>query len=178
MPFDFELPTGRRRPTTRPPAYINVVAIEGCGINTKSNERFRPGGFAFDASGYVESPEEPRQAYPAHWIWPPEKRVWEFQQIGSTEYGVGLLSTAGGLIFSGCDLGILTSSMPRPANLSGTLTPASRLLHRLSHTASRAASTWPWRLVPTSWLSACSATKTNPFYRVIENVRAARLRSF
>ena len=38
-----------------------VVALEGCGINTKSFEKFRPGGFPFDATGYVESPEEPRQ---------------------------------------------------------------------------------------------------------------------
>ena len=35
--------------------------------------------------------------------------MWEFQQIGSTEYGAGLLSTAGGLIFAGCDQGIFTA---------------------------------------------------------------------
>ena len=33
-----------------------VVAQEGCGINTKSSDQFRPGGFPFMATGYIESP--------------------------------------------------------------------------------------------------------------------------
>jgi len=86
-----------------------VVALEGCGINTKSYEKFRPGGFSFDATGYIESPEEPRQAYVRALDLTSGKLVWEFQQIGSTEYGAGLLSTAGGLIFAGCDQGIFTA---------------------------------------------------------------------
>ncbi|PYT33061.1 MAG: PQQ-dependent dehydrogenase, methanol/ethanol family [Acidobacteria bacterium] len=86
-----------------------VAALEGCGINTKSYEKFRPGGFSFDATGYIESPEEPRQSYVRALDLTSGKLVWEFQQIGSTEYGAGLLSTAGGLIFAGCDQGIFTA---------------------------------------------------------------------
>ena len=86
-----------------------VVAIEGCGINTKSYEKFRPGGSPFDATGYIESPEEPRQSYVRALDLNSGKLVWEFLQMGSTEYGAGLLSTAGGLIFAGCDQGIFTA---------------------------------------------------------------------
>ena len=40
-----------------------VGALEGCGINYKSRDTFRPGGFPFMATGYVEDPEEPWQMY-------------------------------------------------------------------------------------------------------------------
>jgi len=86
-----------------------VAALEGCGINTKSQEKFRPGGFPFYATGYVESPAEPRQLYIRALDLTTGKLAWEFKQIGSTEYGAGLLSTAGGLIFAGCDQGIFTA---------------------------------------------------------------------
>jgi alcohol dehydrogenase (cytochrome c) len=85
-----------------------VAALEGCGINTKSFEKFRPGGFPFDATGYVESPEEPRQLYVRALELTTGKLKWEFKQIGSRAYGAGLLSTAGSLIFAGCDQGIFT----------------------------------------------------------------------
>ena len=67
-----------------------VAALEGCGINTKSFEKFRPGGFPFDATGYVESPEEPRQLYVRALELTTGKLKWEFKQIGSRAYGAGL----------------------------------------------------------------------------------------
>jgi len=86
-----------------------VAALEGCGINTKSFEKFRPGGFPFDATGYVEDPEQPRQLYVRALELATGKLKWEFKQIGSRAYGAGLLSTAGSLIFAGCDQGIFTA---------------------------------------------------------------------
>jgi alcohol dehydrogenase (cytochrome c) len=86
-----------------------VAVLEGCGINTKSVETFRPGGFPFDATGYVESPDAPRQLYLRALDLTTGKLVWEFKQVGSRAYGAGLLSTAGGVIFAGCDQGIFTA---------------------------------------------------------------------
>jgi alcohol dehydrogenase (cytochrome c) len=86
-----------------------VVAQEGCGVNTKSADKFRPGGFPFMATGYVESPEEPWQMYVRALEVTTGKLVWEYKQINSRRYGSGLLSTAGGLIFAGDDQGFLTA---------------------------------------------------------------------
>jgi alcohol dehydrogenase (cytochrome c) len=86
-----------------------LAALEGCGINTKSYEKFRPGGFPYDATGYVESPEEPRQLYVRALELTTGKLRWEFKQVGSRAYGAGLLSTAGGVVFAGCDQGIFTA---------------------------------------------------------------------
>jgi len=89
--------------------YFYVVAQEGCGINTKSSDRFRPGGFPFNATGYIESPEEPWQMHVRALEATTGKRVWDYRQIGSRRYGAGLLSTAGGLLFAGDDQGELTA---------------------------------------------------------------------
>lgn len=89
--------------------FFYVAALEGCGINTKSFEKFRPGGFPFDATGYIESPDQPRQLYVRALDLITGKLQWEFKQIGSRAYGAGLLSTAGGLIFAGSDQGIFTA---------------------------------------------------------------------
>ena len=89
--------------------FFYFAAIEGCGINTKSFETFRPGGFPFDATGYIESPDEPRQVYIRALDLTTGKLQWEFKQIGSSRYGAGVLSTAGGLIFAGSDQGIFTA---------------------------------------------------------------------
>jgi alcohol dehydrogenase (cytochrome c) len=89
--------------------FFYVAALEGCGINTKSFEKFRPGGFPFDATGYIESPDQPRQLYVRALDLITGKLQWEFKQVGSRAYGAGLLSTAGGLIFAGCDQGIFTA---------------------------------------------------------------------
>lgn len=89
--------------------YFYVVALEGCGINTKSADKFRPGGFPFMATGYIESPEEPWQTYVRALDLTTGTLRWEHKQIGSRTYGAGLLSTAGGLIFAGDDQGFLTA---------------------------------------------------------------------
>ena len=89
--------------------YFYVVAQEGCGINTKSSETFRPGGFPFNATGYIESPEEPWQMHVRALEATTGRRVWDYRQIGSKRYGAGLLSTAGGLLFAGDDQGEFTA---------------------------------------------------------------------
>jgi alcohol dehydrogenase (cytochrome c) len=86
-----------------------VVAQEGCGINTKSMDTFRPGGFSFMATGYIESPEEPWQMHVRALEVETGKLVWDYPQIGSKRYGAGLLSTAGGLLFAGDDQGGFTA---------------------------------------------------------------------
>ncbi|MDX1982056.1 MAG: PQQ-binding-like beta-propeller repeat protein, partial [Bryobacteraceae bacterium] len=89
-----------------------VVAQEGCGINTKSRDTFRPGGFSYMATGYIESPEEPWQMYVRALEPVTGRKVWEYRQVNSRRYGAGLLSTAGGLLFSGDDQGFLTALDP------------------------------------------------------------------
>jgi alcohol dehydrogenase (cytochrome c) len=95
------------------PAYNRTGTVlrrgSGCGINTKSFEAFRPGGFQFNATGYVETPDQPRQLYVRALDLVTGKLQWEFKQVGSRAYGAGLLSTAGGLIFAGSDQGIFTA---------------------------------------------------------------------
>jgi alcohol dehydrogenase (cytochrome c) len=86
-----------------------VVAQEGCGINTKSRDTFRPGGFPYMATGYIESPEEPWQMYVRALDFATGELRWEYKQVGSRRYGAGVLSTAGGLLFAGDDQGLLTA---------------------------------------------------------------------
>ncbi len=89
--------------------WFYVVAQEGCGINYKSRDTFRPGGNPYMGTGYVESPEEPWQMYVRALDLTTGKLQWEYRQISSSHYGAGLLSTAGGLIFAGDDQGTLTA---------------------------------------------------------------------
>jgi alcohol dehydrogenase (cytochrome c) len=89
--------------------WFYVVAQEGCGINTKSRDTFRPGGFPFAATGYIEDPADPWQMYVRALDLTTGKLQWEYRQIGSRRYGAGVLSTAGGLIFGGDDQGFLTA---------------------------------------------------------------------
>ncbi|MBM3734252.1 MAG: PQQ-dependent dehydrogenase, methanol/ethanol family [Acidobacteria bacterium] len=89
--------------------WFYMVAQEGCGINTKSSDTFRPGGFPFMGTGYIESPEEPWQMYVRALDLTTGKLMWEYKQLNSRRYGAGLLSTAGGLIFAGDDQGFLTA---------------------------------------------------------------------
>ena len=83
--------------------------MEGCGINYKSRDTFRPGGVPYAATGYVEDPEAPWQAYVRALDLTTGKLKWEYRQIGSKRYGAGLISTAGGLVFAGDDQGFLTA---------------------------------------------------------------------
>jgi len=89
--------------------WFYIVAQEGCGINTKSRDTFRPGGNSFMGTGYIESPEEPWQMYIRALELTTGKIMWEYKQINSRRYAAGLLSTAGGLIFGGDDQGFLTA---------------------------------------------------------------------
>ena len=89
--------------------WFYFVAQEGCGINTKSRDTFRPGGNSFMATGYIESPEEPWQMYVRALDLTTGKLMWEHRQINSRRYGAGVLSTAGGLIFATDDQGFLTA---------------------------------------------------------------------
>ncbi|MBI1897927.1 MAG: PQQ-binding-like beta-propeller repeat protein, partial [Acidobacteria bacterium] len=86
-----------------------VTAMEGCGINYKSRDTFRPGGFPYMATGYVEDAEAPWQTYVRALELTTGKLKWEYKQVGSKRYGAGLLSTAGGLLFAGDDQGVLTA---------------------------------------------------------------------
>jgi alcohol dehydrogenase (cytochrome c) len=61
------------------------------------------------ATGYVEDAEAPWQTYVRALEVSTGKMKWEYKQIGSKRYGAGVLSTAGGLIFSGDDQGGLTA---------------------------------------------------------------------
>ena len=86
-----------------------LAMMEGCGINYKSRDTFQPGGVSFMATGYVEDPEAPWQYYVRALELTTGKIVWEYKQIGSKRYGAGLVSTAGGLLFSGDDQGFFTA---------------------------------------------------------------------
>lgn len=87
--------------------YVGVM--EGCGINYKSRDTFRPGGVPFMATGYVEDPEAPWQVYIRALDLASGKMQWEYKMIGSRRYGAGVLSTAGGLLFVGDDQGFFTA---------------------------------------------------------------------
>lgn len=89
--------------------WFYLVAQEGCGINTKSRDTFRPGGNPYMGTGYIESPEEPWQMYVRALDLTTGKMMWEYKQVNSRRYAAGLLSTAGGLIFAGDDQGFLTA---------------------------------------------------------------------
>ena len=102
--------TNWHSPAYSPDTGLFYVAImEGCGINYKSRDTFRPGGVPYMATGYVEDPEAPWQTYVRALDATTGKMKWEYKQIGSKRYGAGLLSTAGGLIFAGDDQGVLTA---------------------------------------------------------------------
>lgn len=77
-----------------------VVALEGCAVATKNTEQFRPGGFQYRAGGDVPLMDDWR-VYVRALDLTSGKQVWEQERIGSTGLGGGLLSTAGGVIFSG-----------------------------------------------------------------------------
>src|SRR4030095_9309344 len=72
-------------------------------------DRLCPGVVPFNATGYIESPEEPWQMHVRALEATTGRRVWDYRQIGSKRYGAGLLSTAGGLLFAGDDQGGFTA---------------------------------------------------------------------
>ena len=78
-----------------------VVAQEGCGMAYKSTETFRPGGFQYRATGDVNMKDDSWKIYVRALDLTTGKLKWESERVGSTSFGGGLLSTAGGLIFTG-----------------------------------------------------------------------------
>jgi alcohol dehydrogenase (cytochrome c) len=78
-----------------------VVALEGCGLATKNTETFRPGGFQYRAGGDVLLRDKDWKVYVRALELTTGKLVWEQERIGSTGLGGGVLSTKGGVIFSG-----------------------------------------------------------------------------
>jgi alcohol dehydrogenase (cytochrome c) len=78
-----------------------VVAQEGCGFANKSTETFRPGGFQYRATGDVNLKDESWQVWVRALDLTTGKLKWESERIENTSFGGGLMSTAGGLIFSG-----------------------------------------------------------------------------
>jgi alcohol dehydrogenase (cytochrome c) len=89
--------------------WFYVAVKEGCGVSYKAKQEFRPGGFGYMGTGYIESPEEPWQMYVRALDLKTGERKWEYKQIGSKQYGAGLVSMATGLIFAGDDQGFLTA---------------------------------------------------------------------
>jgi alcohol dehydrogenase (cytochrome c) len=77
------------------------VALEGCGLATKNTEQFRPGGFQYRAGGDVLLKDDTWKVYVRALELTTGKQVWEQERVGSGSLGGGLLSTAGGVIFSG-----------------------------------------------------------------------------
>jgi alcohol dehydrogenase (cytochrome c) len=86
-----------------------VVALEGCSIATKSTEKFRPGGFQYRATGDVNLRDESWKVYVRALDFSTGKLRWESERFGNIGFGGGLLSTAGGLIFSGEEGGQLVA---------------------------------------------------------------------
>ncbi len=77
------------------------VALEGCGMATKNTEKFRPGGYQYRAGGDVLLRDNTWKVYVRALELTTGKQVWEQERVGSAGLGGGLLSTAGGVIFSG-----------------------------------------------------------------------------
>jgi alcohol dehydrogenase (cytochrome c) len=76
------------------------VALEGCGLATKNSEKFRPGGFQYRAGGDVLLHDNSWKVYVRALDLTTGKQAWEQERAGSNTLGGGLLSTAGGIIFS------------------------------------------------------------------------------
>ena len=82
-------------------ALFYFVALEGCGIATKNTEKFRPGGYQYRATGDVLLRDASWKVYVRALELTTGRMVWEQERIGSNGLGGGLLSTKGGVIFSG-----------------------------------------------------------------------------
>jgi alcohol dehydrogenase (cytochrome c) len=89
--------------------WFYVAVKEGCGVSYKAKQEFRPGGFGFMGTGYIESPEEPWQMFVRALDLKTGERKWSYEQVNSKHYGAGLVSTAAGLIFAGDDQGFMTA---------------------------------------------------------------------
>jgi len=88
-------------PTYNPETeYVYFVAEEGCGVASKNTEAFRPGGFQYRATGDVPAPDERTRVFVRAIDMKTGALKWEQERAAAHNFGGGLLSTAGGLIFS------------------------------------------------------------------------------
>lgn len=85
--------------------YFYVVTAEGCGINLRDTTKNYAG------TGYMESPAPGRewQLYTRAIDALTGKKVWDYQQVSSHHYGPGLVSNAGGVVFSAEEFGQFTA---------------------------------------------------------------------
>jgi alcohol dehydrogenase (cytochrome c) len=88
-------------PTYNPDTgYVYFVALEGCGVASKNVETFRPGGFQYRATGDIPAPDETSRMFVRALDMRTGEFKWEQERAAAHNFGGGLLSTAGGLIFS------------------------------------------------------------------------------
>ena len=82
---------------------------KGCGINFRVSDRPGAGG------GYIRSPHEGEewQFFLRALDGTTGKKVWEYEHVRSLQYGPGVLSTAGGVVFAGEHRGLLTANDAR-----------------------------------------------------------------
>jgi alcohol dehydrogenase (cytochrome c) len=92
------------------------VTLEGCGIATKNTEKFRPGGFQYLAGGDVFIRDDTWRVYVRALDLTTGKEAWKRERIGSGGLGGGLLSTAGGVVFSGEVNGEFVALDPKSGN--------------------------------------------------------------
>lgn len=85
--------------------YFYLEVLEGCQIQRKAKQTFRPGGFPYDATGAADIPDKPLQVYIRALDLTSGKLQWEYKLIGARDYGAGVLATAGGLLFAGSPQG-------------------------------------------------------------------------
>ncbi|MGH9325217.1 MAG: PQQ-dependent dehydrogenase, methanol/ethanol family [Terriglobia bacterium] len=85
--------------------YFYLEVLEGCQIQTKAAQAFRPGGFSYDGTGPADVPGAPLQTYVRALDLITGKLEWEYKLIGARDYGAGVLATAGGLLFAGSPQG-------------------------------------------------------------------------
>jgi alcohol dehydrogenase (cytochrome c) len=93
-------------PTYDPKLHIfYVVAAEGCGINLRDTARNYAG------TGYLESPADGKewQLYTRAIDAFTGKKLWDYEQVSSHHYGPGLVSSAGGVVFSAEEFGQFTA---------------------------------------------------------------------
>lgn len=81
--------------------WFYFVALEGCGFATMSTQPFQPGGYEYRNSGDVLQKDGTWKVSVRALELTTGKQMWETPRVGSTSLGGGLVSTKGGVIFSG-----------------------------------------------------------------------------
>ena len=137
---------------------LYVLTLEQCGMyNSSSQEpvpmKNFPGGGATEEGGQVILRAiDPKTG----------KRAWEYPMTGAGRMWTGIVSTAGGVVFSGDDDGHLVALEARPANICGISTWESCSRHRRSPMRWTASSMSPSHRPAPCFHSACSS-RPNPY---------------